>query len=280
MWFLMLWLWLSSASAEPGRVVAIGDLHGDMHGALQALQLAGVIDQDARWSGGETALVQTGDLFDRGADGRWIATLLVRLQAEARAAGGAVHVLMGNHEAMNLLGDWRYVTPGDLLAFGGEGPRRAAMSREQPLGAWMAALPAVVKVHGTVFVHGGLDSAWARLGVDAINQQVHRAIAGGGGPALGATGPLWYRGLATEPEETMCPKLTASLAAVGGERMVIGHTVAGQGAILPRCEGRLFAIDTGISSYYGGHVAIWEQREGGIFARTPTEERRLIPLAR
>ena len=101
----------------PARVIAIGDLHGD-HGAWRDIaRAAGVIDAAGRWIGGATVLVQTGDIADRGPDTRKIIRELMRLQREAVRTGGRVVALVGNHEAMNMIGDLRYVSPGEFAAF-------------------------------------------------------------------------------------------------------------------------------------------------------------------
>ena len=60
--------------------------------------------------GGEAHLVSLGDLLDRGNDSRAVMDLLMRLQEQAQQAGGRVHVVFGNHEQMNLIGDLRYVS--------------------------------------------------------------------------------------------------------------------------------------------------------------------------
>lgn len=99
------------------RIVAIGDLHGDFPSYLALLQAAGLVDRRGHWSGGKTHLVQTGDIPDRGPDTRRIITHMARLAKEAARRGGHVHNLMGNHEAMNVYGDLRYVTPGEFAAF-------------------------------------------------------------------------------------------------------------------------------------------------------------------
>ena len=80
-------------------------------------------------------LVSLGDLLDRGADSRKVMDLLMRLQGEAVAAGGPVHVVLGNHEAMNVLGDLRYVDPGEYAAFANEEP---AGRRDALRSGWMA----------------------------------------------------------------------------------------------------------------------------------------------
>src|SRR6185295_5418060 len=83
------------------RVVAVGDVHGDHDQLVAVLRSAGLLDAQLKWSGGKAHLVQTGDILDRGPDSRKAMDLLMRLEVEARAAGGEVHCLIGNHEAMN-----------------------------------------------------------------------------------------------------------------------------------------------------------------------------------
>src|SRR5437867_4657448 len=112
----------SSAAAEDvwkgaGRVVAIGDVHGDYEQFIAALRSAKLIDSKENWSGEKTHLVQTGDILDRGPDSRKVMELLMKLEKESRRAGGWVHFLIGNHEAMNIYGDLRYVSPGEFAAF-------------------------------------------------------------------------------------------------------------------------------------------------------------------
>ena len=99
------------------RIVAVGDVHGDYDQLVAVLRDALLVDAQLAWSGGRTHLVQTGDRIDRGPDSRKIMDLFIRLEKEARKAGGAVHSLTGNHEAMNVLGDFRYVTAEEFAAF-------------------------------------------------------------------------------------------------------------------------------------------------------------------
>ena len=99
------------------RVIAIGDLHGDYEQYLKVMVLAGLVDKKGKWSGGKTHLVQTGDIPDRGADTRKILDHLSGLKKQAKKKGGYVHMLIGNHEAMNVIGDLRYVDPGEYQAF-------------------------------------------------------------------------------------------------------------------------------------------------------------------
>ncbi|CAL9184882.1 unnamed protein product, partial [Musa hybrid cultivar] len=104
----------------PARLVAIGDFHGDLPKALQALSLAGLADpSSARWTGGAAVAVQVGDVLDRGGDELRLLYLLHRLKLDAAAAGGSLLTLHGNHEVMNADGDFRYVTRAGLEEFRG-----------------------------------------------------------------------------------------------------------------------------------------------------------------
>ncbi len=101
----------------PQRIVAVGDVHGDFDRFTTLLRQAGVIDKKQKWIAGKTHLIQTGDLLDRGPDSRKVMDLLLRLEGQALKAGGRVHVLLGNHETMNMFGDLRYVSDGEYAAF-------------------------------------------------------------------------------------------------------------------------------------------------------------------
>ena len=99
------------------KVVVFGDLHGDYPKFHDMLSQAGLIDAHDNWSGGTTHLVQVGDVPDRAPDTRKIIDLLIKLEPQAKRAGGYVHALIGNHEAMNMENDLRYTTPGEFAAF-------------------------------------------------------------------------------------------------------------------------------------------------------------------
>jgi hypothetical protein len=126
------------------RVVAVGDVHGSYDGLVAVLRMAGLVDEKARWSGRKAHLVQVGDFLDRGKDTRGVLDLLMRLQKDAARSGGRVHVLLGNHEVMNMLGDLRYVNPEEYVLF--QTPRSKELqerfydgARQQARGAAKAA---------------------------------------------------------------------------------------------------------------------------------------------
>ncbi|KAI3988115.1 hypothetical protein MKX01_011904 [Papaver californicum] len=102
---------------SPDRLIAIGDLHGDLEKSKQSFKLAGLIDNSDRWIGGNTTVVQIGDVLDRGDDEIKILYFLEKLKHEALKSGGLIITMNGNHEIMNVDGDFRYVTPASLNEF-------------------------------------------------------------------------------------------------------------------------------------------------------------------
>ncbi len=123
---LILVILLSASSAvkaddwrvdDAARVVAIADVHGAYEAMVETLTNVGILDGDLAWAGGNTRLVIVGDLVDRGPRSRDVMDLLMRLEGEAITAGGYVHVLFGNHESMNMIGDLRYVSKAEYAAF-------------------------------------------------------------------------------------------------------------------------------------------------------------------
>ncbi|KAL5697998.1 hypothetical protein ACHQM5_029088 [Ranunculus cassubicifolius] len=102
---------------SPHRLIAIGDLHGDLNKTKQALRLAGLIDSSEVWNGGSTTVVQVGDIFDRGGDEIKILYFLEKLKREAVRHGGSVITMIGNHEVKNIMGNFRHTAPSALEEF-------------------------------------------------------------------------------------------------------------------------------------------------------------------
>jgi hypothetical protein len=272
---LAFFLVIAHARAEQ-RIVAIGDLHGDLVNTRAVLKLVGVIDDQGHWSGGDTILVQTGDMIDRGDESKGVMDLLRRLKPEAESAGGRVINLLGNHELMNLQGDWRYVSQGDLAVFGGRTARLQAFSREGEYGRWLASLQTVAKVGDTVFLHGGLLPRYAMPGIESLNTAISCRLSGLSAQAcgledgvLGRDGPFWYRGYVQGNEASECSTLELTLKHLNAKRMVVGHTTRRSGRIQFRCNGKLAVIDIGIANHYGGHLGALEIRGDDVYTVYP-----------
>ena len=144
---------------EPARIVAIGDLHGDCSAWRDIARGAGLVNASNRWIGGRTILVQTGDVTDRGPDSLKIIKDLRRLQREAARAGGRVVTLVGNHEAMNVTGDLRYVHPGEYAAFA---DRDSAKRRDALYAANRAAIEAAARARNPSLSKEAIRDAWLK----------------------------------------------------------------------------------------------------------------------
>ncbi len=99
------------------RIVAVGDIHGAYDSLVSILQQSRLVDKKRRWIGGETHLVQVGDVVDRGPESRKALDLLMKLEKDAERKGGKVHVLIGNHDAMNVIGLLDHTSPEEIESY-------------------------------------------------------------------------------------------------------------------------------------------------------------------
>jgi hypothetical protein len=243
----------------PKRLVAIGDLHGDLGGTRAALRAAKAIDDNDRWIGGDLVIVQTGDVLDRGDDESKIFGLLAQLDTDARKAGGAIIQLDGNHELMNSARDFRYVTPAGMTDFGGD--RQKAFDPGGPWAKRLAHNNLVAIVNGTVFSHAGIVPEWITQ-LDELNLTARCWLDGQAGgpdaPPLALTSessPVWTR--AYGMPDVDCAQVDQVLAKLDAKRMVVGHTVQPSG-INSACDGKLWRIDVGLAKLYAGPIEVLE----------------------
>jgi hypothetical protein len=248
------------------RIVAVGDVHGDYNQFVKTLQAAEVVDEKCNWVAGKTHLVQIGDVLDRGPDSRKAMDLLMKLEVQAAEAGGAVHALIGNHEAMVPMDDLRYVHPGELKAFGGLEGLRKAMGPQGKYGRWIRTHNTVIKINDLLFVHAGITPSTARLTMAQINKAVRDEIdkRDEEGLAGSISGPLWTRALALGDEDEVARALETVLKRYDAKRMVIGHTVSDEG-VVARAGGRLIRIDVGMAECYGGPAACLVVEKGVLY---------------
>jgi len=251
------------------RVIAIGDLHGDL-GALRAtLRLAGAIDTDDRWIGKQLTVVQTGDQVDRGDQDREVLDVIEKLENDAKAADSHFYVLNGNHELMNAGFDFRYVTRKSFARFGDysrqatgaaehlpddQRGRAAAFSPGGPYALKLSKHLTLALVGDSLFAHAGVLPAHVDYGLDRINRESQDFLSGrsrSSSPALSAEdSPIWTRFYGGSVDETTCQVLGRVLQQVGAKRLVVGHTVQAAG-INGACDNRLFRIDVGLSAFFG-----------------------------
>ncbi|HEV2777839.1 MAG TPA: metallophosphoesterase family protein [Actinophytocola sp.] len=264
-------------AATPTYVV--GDVHGHRTELIAALADAGLVDPEAEaglvdagdtaWTGGEAHLWFLGDFVDRGPDGIGVIDLVMRLAAEAEAAGGRVETLLGNHEIL-LLGMRRF---GDTEVPSDFGPRSFARSWELNGGQasdqealtgehieWLTERPVLALVEDHLLMHSDTTEylGWGS-DLDEINSTIREVLRS---DDIVEWWEVWRR-MTTRHAfrgphgEEVVDKL---LSVLGGERVVHGHSViADQLGILPvQVEGPY--------SYAGGKAL---GVDGGVFVGGP-----------
>jgi hypothetical protein len=260
-------------------VVAIGDLHSDVHAARLAFQLAGGTDESDAWIGGGLTIVQLGDMIGRSDAEREVLDFLFATRERAQAAGGKVHLLVGNHEVMGArvdnqavglnpfpgyedltdldLGDARLENLPDYAK-----KRGAALMSGGPYAKRFAQLPTVLQLGETVYVHGGVVPRWAEYGLDKINAEVSHWLFGNcpePDSSLGVDNGdrvMWTRQFSSLVDATDCAVLDQSLAILGAKRMIVAHSV--QSTITAYCDNKVWAVDVGMSRYYAGPIEVLE----------------------
>jgi hypothetical protein len=247
----------------------VADTHGEYEILVAMLQKHGVLNEKLGWKFGRGHLVVLGDVFDRGPNHTEILWLLYQLEAEARRAGGGVHLVLGNHETMVMLGDLRYLNPkyvqtAEVL---GAASYSELFGATTVLGQWLRSLPAVLKVNDLLCLHAGISRALVDSGLtlSQINVGV-RSLLDGTMPAddaqraraellMGPAGPLWYRGYFAE--QTSFPTATMedvdhALDKFGAHRIIIGHTIVP--TVTPLYEGKVIAVQVYPKRDDGGYA--------------------------
>ena len=248
------WSW-----PAPSRLLAVSDLEGNMQTLVSFLRNNKVIDEDGHWAWGDGHLLFNGDIVDRGEQVTEILWLIRRLEREAQAAGGQVHFVLGNHEAMVMAGDLRYIHPKYVFTSDRLGMSYDALfAADSELGRWFRTRNSVVKVGNLLFVHAGYSPELDRLNLEPeeINQSIQEKL---GPPAWPSRedlkaqlmwhqqGPLWYRGYHPRyaeqwgglPTDAEIKAITSRHAV---DYIVVGHTVVDDVSWLD-AKKRLICID-------------------------------------
>lgn len=259
--------------ADVEKLFAISDIHGDYEHFVEILVTASVIDSNLHWIWEQGHLVVNGDVFDRGPAVTECLWLIYRLEREAALAGGAVHLLLGNHELMVLRGDLRYVHERYLDGI----CRKSRCSYDDlfgpdmELGRWLRTKHTIMRINRTLFVHGGLR-------VDHVRDSSARGIINGlvrsgldySSPRLcfndsiktlyGSKGPMWFRGSTHELEGRYPAQTTVQIDSIlmlcNVDEMVIGHTE--QDSIVTYHDGKVIAIDVDVETLGGQRALLWQ----------------------
>ncbi|MFF5447436.1 metallophosphoesterase [Streptomyces sp. NPDC012888] len=218
----------------PGPLYVVGDVHGYLDQLVTELHVQGLIDADGRWSAGNARLWFLGDFTDRGPDGIGVIDLVMRLSAEAAAAGGYCKALMGNHELL-LIGAKRF---GDTPVSSGAGTatfqaawllnggQRTDMERLEDVHLqWMSRLDAAALEDGHLLLHSD-TTAYLDYGdsIEDVNDRIHELLNLNDAEETWDLFRKFTKRFAFRDQETGPDAVRELLDTYGGGRVVHGHS--------------------------------------------------------
>ena len=247
---------------RPDRLFIVSDIEGEF-AALRSLLVSNrVIDSNYRWVYGNGHLVIAGDLFDRGTDINACLWLLYALEEEAKKTNGYVHVLLGNHDIMQLSGDYRYT---DMIYL-----KRAELlnvklsglyNKNTELGMWLHSKNIVEKIGDLLVLHAGISVNVLNTGstAESINSICRPWYATHYDDLpenmvlyFGPDSPIWYRGYFTTPMATE-EQVDATLNKFKVRRIIVGHTIVDTSIVI-RNNTKVIGID--VDQHMGFHKAL------------------------
>lgn len=259
------------ALSNVDKFAVLSDVHGQFETLAALLMEHGVIDSQYNWVYGNGHLVMLGDIFDRGLGVIKIFWLLYKLQAQAEAAEGRVHCLLGNHEFMIMRNSWRYLEQSykdfaQRLNLG----YNDLFSKSWVLGSWMQSWPTMLRINDNLFVHGGLSATFLakKLSMQTVNDLARASFgiereAVFAHPEYGCIhnleGPFWYRGYFKPKEGLTEADVAAGVAQYGAKRVIVGHTP--QQHIRSRFNGKVIGVDNGIQLKGRGEILLFQNNE-------------------
>jgi hypothetical protein len=283
-----------SARVEPAKyrgvekIFVISDIHGQFQWFKSLLLNNKIVDKKMRWRWGKGHLVILGDVFDRGEYVTEALWAIHQLEQQARAKGGRVHYLLGNHEVITLRGNQEYLHPkyrqvtekilntNISVLFG----------PDSILGQWVRTRNTIIQINDILFVHGGIHPQIAamNLSIDDINRSIRDNLASSTETIeadetlaflFDKNGPLLYRGYFEDSEEYHKPKperIDQVLTHFGVKYVISGHTP--QDHITPVFAGKIIGVDSGMQYGDRGEALLWNQ---GKFYRASVKGK-LTPL--
>jgi len=253
-----------SVISTKAKIFAIGDVHGEYDSLVKLLVNNSIVDENLNWIFGNGHIVFIGDLVDRGERVTDVLWLVYQLAEQAELSGGMVHTIMGNHEAIILNSDNRYIHEKyQILTRGNRISYSDLFTKNVWPGVMLRNFRAGVVIDSILFVHAGISYQLAQKNIPLVrmNQLLEKLY----NPDIpfqvdpdvfinelnhifSEYGLLWYRGYLmqtpTIPKTTL-NEINYVLKTFGAKYMIIGHTEVD--SITPLYEGRLFPINVPFS---------------------------------
>ncbi|HEY2648461.1 MAG TPA: metallophosphoesterase [Puia sp.] len=236
------------------KIIAFSDIEGEFEAFRNLLIGNQVIDEKYQWTFGKGHLVICGDLFDRGRDVAAELWLLYKLEGEAKEQGGYVHVILGNHDIMNLSGDFRYVQPKYFERAKMMGTNYFNLyNSKTELGRWLLTKNLIEKISSGLFLHAGISPAvlalqWPIYKINADCREYYdNALEADKFPDKnmwrlfdGEYAPFWYRGYFLEPRASQ-GLVDSTLAFYQVKKIIVGHDIID--SVASFYQGKVIGID-------------------------------------
>jgi Calcineurin-like phosphoesterase len=252
-------------------IVAFSDIEGEFEAFRNLLIANKVMDEKYQWVLGKGHLVICGDLFDRGNDVAAELWLLYKLEGEAKEGGGYVHTILGNHDIMNLSGDYRYVQPKYLERAKKMGTVYSELyNAKSELGEWLRSKNLIERINNDLFLHAGISPEVLALKwpLYKINSDCREYYDQGAHPEkfpdkdlwkfFDETSPFWYRGYFTEPKATQA-LVNNTLSFYQVNKIIVGHDIID--SVSAFYQDKVIGID--VNEHEGNSQGLWI--EGGSY---------------
>ncbi|MFB6454565.1 metallophosphoesterase [Chitinophaga sp. Hz27] len=256
-----------NTTAAPEKLFILSDIEGEFDAGRKLLIAGGIIDDKYNWTFGKGHLVIAGDLFDRGTKVLpWI-WLLYTLEDKATAAGGQVHVILGNHDVMQMAGDFRYTDARYFKhAWLMQKDLKQLFGTETELGRWLRSKNVIEKIGDLLVMHGGMspEILTKQLSLTQINDAVRpwlgtprKQIPEAAQVFFTATSPFWFRGYFNDkptPETTV----DSTLQQYNCKHIIVGHTITDT-TIVNRYNGKVIGVD--VDQHEGHHQGLFIDKQ-------------------
>lgn len=218
------------------RLFILSDIEGNFDAFRKLLQAGGVINQNFDWTFGKGDLVLIGDFVDRGSQVTEVLWLIYSLEEKAKAAGGYVHYILGNHEIMEMSSDLRYLNEKYKQTTNAlHEPYATLIGDSTEIGRWLRTKNVMETVGDMLFIHGGISPEMnnVNLTIDRFNELARPFYADttGNYPYIetellfGENGPFWYRGYYTGKRIATDSQIDSTLGKFYVKHIVTGHTI-------------------------------------------------------
>jgi hypothetical protein len=271
-----------SETPKVKKLLVLSDIEGNFAALRKLLQANNVIDEDLNWRFGNGHLVLVGDFFDRGTQVTEVLWFIYYLEEKAKAAGGYVHFILGNHEIMNLSGDLRFVQQKYLENASLLNEKYVTLYDENSeLGRWLRTKNIVEKIGDIVFAHGGIsgDINSMNISVNEMNSLARPYYADTishytdekSAIIFSDLGPFWYRGYYEKSNHVIPVQIDSTLAQLGVNHIITGHTIVSD-TISVWYNGKL--LDTDVHHAGGKSEALLI--ENGKYYRVNAEGKKVL----